>query len=146
MARITQMAWGDTSDPANLDADFKAVTAVFVYGTEMLCPRGARQVAFDLVVDKKNATTDLELIINSSVNKGYWAPVTFLDTPTSVGDEIHTEIKRLIYDEKGIVDGHSNHVRLNLSTSEHLRLGLKGDAGGATVKIFATFFDDMRKE
>ena len=146
MARILKMAWGDGSDENNLDASYKVIDSLFVSGPEISAPRGAESLSLDLIVKSKNATADIELIIFSSHNKEYWAAVSFLDTPTLVGDRITSEVKILSYLFKGITDNYSRHLRLNLSNSEYIKIALAGNAPGAEVKVIATFFDDMRKE
>jgi hypothetical protein len=146
MARIMKMAWADTVDPDNLSANTKAVTDSYVEGVPLTPPRDTKTVAFDIIVITKNATSDLTFIIYSSVDKSYWAPIAFLDTPTTVADGISTEILPHIYEIKNISDSFSRHIRLNLQNSEHLRLSLKGNVSGALVKVVATFVDDTRNE
>lgn len=146
MARILRMAWGDTTDPQDISAGFKTVTDTYAFGPEILSPRDSEAVAFDLVVATKGAASELDIILQSSINKTYWADLTFLDSPLVAGEYIYSEGKILVYTFKNLADSYYRHIRLNLATSEFLRMGMKGDVAGASAKVFATFVEDMGKE
>lgn len=144
MARITKMLWSNEADPNNLDAAGKAVTDAFVDGLEVDIPKRATNVGIDVVVVTKGATATLYLKLSSSSNKAYWAKSTFYDSPTIAATEIEIAAKDMVISISDIADGFARRLKHDISDSDYLKTELKGDAAGAVVKIFATFFEPDR--
>jgi len=142
MARKSFMAWATTVDPNNLEAVVKAITGLDVEGTIIPVPQGSQAVALNMFVDAKNATTDLFLSLYTSRNMTDWASFIGLDSPSVILGIMQSDVVQFVYKIPAIVNGMGRQIRLSISESDYLRVSMRGDVAGATIKVEATFFEE----
>lgn len=134
---LEYMAWGNTQNSENLQADYQAVTAAWVAGPVVPVFERAEYIQYDLEVQTKGATGILYFAMETArTPTGPWALQTGGGAIQEVSGEFHSKILPFVRPLEGIVDNMKMSFTFTFR-AKYSRLLVKGDVDGASIRVRA---------